>query len=791
MEELIKSAFKNDDALRESINKGLYDLIGPHNTVILPLLWDYVVQPGYYITMSMVYGRSVSSTRSNSTDTGRQAERLQPSLTSSVGPSGLSRSTRTTLRKGFTRGSHPQRKDYEDVVKVPSSLHSISEDLVETEDLAKAPKTPRMSLLLDRSSDLGYGQPRSSSFPRTETVFVPESGHDSKGHMNSGAPGSPQRSLLPKSPDEGFPGFDLDGMSLGPNDFSDFDFDSFLTNDEVEQGQSYRNQAGDMRNKELGHLRTDDTTPSRSPTIWKDEGFLSSQAITMASEPRTPLRLPHPSPGRPEHVVPFADDGNWQYEIFKSCFVSKSQNTADIILAYLQTRGLSACDAGYYQLQMAPLNWSGETWVQHVFEAEEQPVAKFLEMLSSNKRPALHLLFKGLPVEGTVDIGVKKEGKDGPIELLVAGTHNYSSVPFSHHRPKNLGPVTDITMGRNAPRSWASAGPQIWSPPERLPPTAIETTPFEFITSSHPNEFESKATMREVRKQAMNNFLEKRPGPTPDDNGRASLRRKLNASSTKPDESVGVKQTENFRRDDALRLRKSPSQKFYNPIDLCTSTVHPGDRKSDSPRIPDYSDEGWADQDWDDEWPSMRHHHPTRLSGVPEEDEKPRPSSSRASQVTTEAVPMKNEAPEKVMQPYWHIPPYRISPSPNQGEAHGPLYSRAPDDIFSQPTPDHPPAQSSKFNDIPLSSGSKRKTYDAQADPGSDESMEDVYEPLPTSGFGERLPSLSITAEKKAEKGNESWSETTSRTSSEDLGDITEEEDEVDELLREWTNVLG
>jgi hypothetical protein len=43
----------------------------------------------------------------------------------------------------------------------------------------------------------------------------------------------------------------------------------------------------------------------------------------------------------------------------------------------------------------------------------------------------------------------------------------------------------------------------------------------------------------------------------------------------------------------------------------------------------DYSGDGYGD-----EWVGMRHHHPTRLSDVPEEDERSRTSPSRASQAS-------------------------------------------------------------------------------------------------------------------------------------------------------------
>ncbi|KAF2270833.1 hypothetical protein CC78DRAFT_573189 [Lojkania enalia] len=57
---------------------------------------------------------------------------------------------------------------------------------------------------------------------------------------------------------------------------------------------------------------------------------------------------------------------------------------------------------------------------------------------------------------------------------------------------------------------------------------------------------------------------------------------------------------------------------------VTTSSAGPGYQQS-----PDYSGEGYGN-----EWTGMRHHHPTRLSDVPEEDEKSRTSPSRASQAS-------------------------------------------------------------------------------------------------------------------------------------------------------------
>jgi hypothetical protein len=46
--------------------------------------------------------------------------------------------------------------------------------------------------------------------------------------------------------------------------------------------------------------------------------------------------------------------------------------------------------------------------------------------------------------------------------------------------------------------------------------------------------------------------------------------------------------------------------------------------------LPDYSGDGYGD-----EWIGMRHHHPTRLSDVPEEDERSRASPTSRASVTS------------------------------------------------------------------------------------------------------------------------------------------------------------
>ncbi|KAF4334107.1 ankyrin repeat [Fusarium beomiforme] len=53
MEELIKQAFMHVDVLGPHVREGHYDLIGPDDEIILPSVWEKVIQPGWDITMKM------------------------------------------------------------------------------------------------------------------------------------------------------------------------------------------------------------------------------------------------------------------------------------------------------------------------------------------------------------------------------------------------------------------------------------------------------------------------------------------------------------------------------------------------------------------------------------------------------------------------------------------------------------------------------------------------------------------------------------------------------------------
>lgn len=53
MEELIKQAFLHVDIIGPHVQEGHYDLVGPDGEIILPQIWDTVVQPDWSITMHM------------------------------------------------------------------------------------------------------------------------------------------------------------------------------------------------------------------------------------------------------------------------------------------------------------------------------------------------------------------------------------------------------------------------------------------------------------------------------------------------------------------------------------------------------------------------------------------------------------------------------------------------------------------------------------------------------------------------------------------------------------------
>ncbi|KAL9115743.1 MAG: hypothetical protein Q9227_000111 [Pyrenula ochraceoflavens] len=51
MEELIQQAFLHVEVIGPHIANGHYDLLGPNGEIILPQVWETVVEPGWVVTM--------------------------------------------------------------------------------------------------------------------------------------------------------------------------------------------------------------------------------------------------------------------------------------------------------------------------------------------------------------------------------------------------------------------------------------------------------------------------------------------------------------------------------------------------------------------------------------------------------------------------------------------------------------------------------------------------------------------------------------------------------------------
>lgn len=60
MEALITQLFVDNESIEPYVNNGQYDLVSPDGEVILPQVWENVIEPGWTITMQMwpVFGSS-------------------------------------------------------------------------------------------------------------------------------------------------------------------------------------------------------------------------------------------------------------------------------------------------------------------------------------------------------------------------------------------------------------------------------------------------------------------------------------------------------------------------------------------------------------------------------------------------------------------------------------------------------------------------------------------------------------------------------------------------------------
>jgi hypothetical protein len=53
MEEIVKTAFRHVEIIGPHVEQGHYDILGPDGAIILPQVWDKIIQPGWHLTMQM------------------------------------------------------------------------------------------------------------------------------------------------------------------------------------------------------------------------------------------------------------------------------------------------------------------------------------------------------------------------------------------------------------------------------------------------------------------------------------------------------------------------------------------------------------------------------------------------------------------------------------------------------------------------------------------------------------------------------------------------------------------
>jgi hypothetical protein len=53
MEELIRQAFLHVEVIGPHVAEGHYDLVGPNGDIILPQVWETVIEPDWTVTMHM------------------------------------------------------------------------------------------------------------------------------------------------------------------------------------------------------------------------------------------------------------------------------------------------------------------------------------------------------------------------------------------------------------------------------------------------------------------------------------------------------------------------------------------------------------------------------------------------------------------------------------------------------------------------------------------------------------------------------------------------------------------
>lgn len=87
MEDFIRQAFIHVDVIGPHVQKGHYDLIGPNGEIILPQVWETVVESDMFITMHMWPMPERPKKSRNGDDDGQSSRSASTTLVDPDGPS--------------------------------------------------------------------------------------------------------------------------------------------------------------------------------------------------------------------------------------------------------------------------------------------------------------------------------------------------------------------------------------------------------------------------------------------------------------------------------------------------------------------------------------------------------------------------------------------------------------------------------------------------------------------------------------------------------------------------------
>lgn len=129
---MIKQVFLHVEVVRDGVDNGYYDLLGPDDTIVLPVMWEQTIKPGMSIKMRMW-------PESTSNDPAEQAGECQLEHTARLG---CSASMQEERPPATATGSVPQPPVAEDSPPEPTGLPA-PQQLRQKQDTGLSSLTPK------------------------------------------------------------------------------------------------------------------------------------------------------------------------------------------------------------------------------------------------------------------------------------------------------------------------------------------------------------------------------------------------------------------------------------------------------------------------------------------------------------------------------------------------------------------------------------------------------------------------------------------------------------------------